>query len=475
MSFVAMKLNDGGVKLSTSQSTTNVQGAQMRYPLPVLTLVATATFFPMFAMADNDQNRNRDNSPESESIQLGPRPFYLVDGMSESPLKRKLMQCKAGPFHRTDFSIGHRGAALQFPEHTKEAYQGGARQGAGIVECDTTFTKDGELVCRHAENDLHTTTNILVTDLADKCSKPFTPATFDSSGNRLTAASAECRASDLTLAEFKTLTGKMDASNPNARTAAEYLGGTASWRTDVYTGRGTLMTLRESIQLNQSLGVKHTPELKESVMDPAIGHKRIDDIFKFPTSRTPQQNYAQAFVDVLVDEGVKPRDIWPQSFNVDDVLYWIDHTPYGEQAAYLLDFNSTDPVNDIIIQPPYNTMDRMAYFKMLKKRGVRVIAPAMPALLALDAQNQIVPSKLAKDLKAMGFELITWTFERADLRQGASKAGFYYDFDPTGVAIKKDSDMYEALDVLAREVKILGIFSDWPATVTYYANCMGLE
>ena len=33
--------------------------------------------------------------------------------------------------------------------------------GAGIVECDVTFTKDKQLVCRHAQNDLHTTTNIL--------------------------------------------------------------------------------------------------------------------------------------------------------------------------------------------------------------------------------------------------------------------------------------------------------------------------
>jgi len=79
------------------------------------------------------------------------------------------------------------------------------------------------------------------------------------------------------------------------------------------------------------------------------------------------------------------------------------------------------------------------------------------------------------DLKVLGFGIITWTFERAALRQGVSNAGYYYDFDPTGAAIKKDSDMYKALDVLAREVKILGIFSDWPATVTYYANCMGLK
>jgi glycerophosphoryl diester phosphodiesterase len=35
--------------------------------------------------------------------------------------------------------------------------------------------------------------------------------------------------------------------------------------------------------------------------------------------------------------------------------------------------------------------------------------------------------------------------------------------------------MYLALDVLAQDVGILGIFSDRPATVSYYASCMGLE
>lgn len=37
------------------------------------------------------------------------------------------------------------------------------------------------------------------------------------------------------------------------------------------------------------------------------------------------------------------------------------------------------------------------------------------------------------------------------------------------------SDMYKTLDVLAQKVGILGIFSDWRTTVTYYANCMGLK
>jgi len=49
--------------------------------------------------------------------------------------------------------------------------------GAGIIECDVTFTADRELVCRHAQCDLHTTTNVLeIPELAEKCSVPFTPA-----------------------------------------------------------------------------------------------------------------------------------------------------------------------------------------------------------------------------------------------------------------------------------------------------------
>ena len=80
--------------------------------------------------------------------QIGPRPFYLVDKMSPSTLKRKLEQCEEHPFfYKTDFTIGHRGGGtLQFPGHTKESHEAGARMVAGIQECDVTFTKDGELV-----------------------------------------------------------------------------------------------------------------------------------------------------------------------------------------------------------------------------------------------------------------------------------------------------------------------------------------
>ena len=57
-----------------------------------------------------------------ESIHLGPRPVFLVEDMDEGPLKEKLSQCSGKPVSKRDFSIGHRGAALQFPEHTRESY-----------------------------------------------------------------------------------------------------------------------------------------------------------------------------------------------------------------------------------------------------------------------------------------------------------------------------------------------------------------
>ena len=102
--------------------------------------------------------------------------------------------------------------------------------GAGIVECDVTFTKDKELVCRHSQYDLHTTTNILAIPACRQVhASQFVPARIalaaHSSRRRLpNAARATSRS-----AEFKTLCGKMDASNPRAPTPAEFLGGTADF------------------------------------------------------------------------------------------------------------------------------------------------------------------------------------------------------------------------------------------------------
>jgi len=409
------------------------------------------------ASSTNDLEISENTESATINIQLGPRPFFLVDDMEDSALKTELQACANGPFMKSDFSIGHRGAAMQFPEHTKESFEAAARMGAGILECDVTFTQDKELVCRHSQCDLHTTTNILATDLANKCSEAFTPAIIDpNTGDVIAPASAKCCTSDITLAEYKTLQGKMDGANKNATTVEDYLQGTANWRTDLYTSRGTLLTHKESIELFKQLGTKMTPELKSpSVTMPFDGFSQTD--------------YAQKMINEYKEAGVAADHVFAQSFMLDDVLYWIQNEPeFGAQAVYLDDEVYKNDPNENLDLVGYN--NQIQAMPNLKAQGVNYIAPPMYTLVELDSNNNIVPSAYATAAKEAGINLITWTIERSGLLK--SGGGWYYQ--TTKNAINNDGDMMELLDVLAQDVGIKGIFSDWPATVTYYANCKGL-
>ncbi|MCF4173217.1 glycerophosphodiester phosphodiesterase family protein [Vibrio sp. McD22-P3] len=381
-----------------------------------------------------------------EPANLGPRPAYLVNSMDDSPLKDKLLSCSNGAFERSDFSIGHRGAAMQFPEHTKESYLAAIEMGAGVLECDVTFTKDKQLVCRHSQSDLHTTTDVLAhPDLAKKCTIPFQPA--DPSTGK--DAQVECRTSDFTLAEFKRLKGKMDGANPKATTIEEYMQGTPSWRTDLYAQSGTLMTHAESAALFKKHGVKVTPELKSAAVE-------------MPFDGFSQEMYAQKLIDELKAAGFAPSDTYVQSFNLNDVKYWIAETPeFGEQAVYL----------DDRVYEQKDFVASLENMKDLHKQGVNIIAPPLFALVQLDDKGQIVASDYAKLAKQADLDIIAWTLERSGpLNNGG---GWYYQ--SVKPAITKDGDMMVMLDVLAKDVGVLGVFSDWPATVTYYANCMDIE
>jgi glycerophosphoryl diester phosphodiesterase len=427
---------------------------------PVVTVSAAADRFAQ------DDDRRPSRGPH---VQLGPRPFYLVDKMDSSKLQRDLQRCTERPFFsQTEFSIGHRGGApLQFPEHTKESHEAGARMGAGILECDVTFTSDGELVCRHDQCDLHTTTNILVTPLADKCTQRFSPAEFDASGRRTKTASALCCTSDLTLQEFKSLKGKMDAFDPNAETPEEFQGGTANWRTDLYATGGTLLSHKESIQLIKSLGAKFTPELKGPNRGAGL---QVEAVFG------GQARYAQALINDYKEARIAPEDVFAQSFNRHDVLYWIQHEPrFGKQAVYLDDRYET-------IQPPLDPNDPQTWkpsMQELAAQGIKIIAPPMWVLLTVE-NGEIVPSLYAREARKAGLDIITWTLERSGRivedvlpTKGTTSPSFYYQ--STLDALQNDGAILVTLDVLARQVGILGIFSDWSATVTFYANCMGLK
>lgn len=232
-------------------------------------------------------------------IELGPRPYFLVNNMTEGPLKARLSSCKEKSTRSSRWSIGHRGGApLQFPEHSKESNLAGARMGAGVLECDVAFTKDRQLVCRHSQCDLHTTTNIVaVLELNAKCRQPFRPAADGK------PASAECCTSDLTLAEFKSLCAKMEGFNANATNPHDYLAGTPSWRTDFYATCGTVMDHKEHIALVEALGLRHTPELKA----PAVR-------MPFDGNYT-QCLYAQQMIDNYKEAGVPASRVLAQSFH----------------------------------------------------------------------------------------------------------------------------------------------------------------
>jgi glycerophosphoryl diester phosphodiesterase len=417
--------------------------------VPHMRLIAGAIFalpllfaVPAFA-ADAATGWGKDHD---RPVQIGPRPFFLVEQLKDEALKTKLQQCFKGPFKQTAFSIGHRGATMQFPEHTAESYKAGAVMGAGILECDVAFTKDKQLVCRHSQCDLHTTTNILaVPELAAKCTQPFTPA--DAAAGK--KATANCCTSDITLAEFKTLKGKMDASNPAAKTPEEFMGGTAAWRTDLYASPGTLLTHGESIALIKELGAKFTPELKTpSVKMPYEGNYT-------------QETYAQQMIDDYKKAGISPADVFPQSFLLDDVLYWIKAEPeFGKQAVFL----------DETLEKPEDVEKAIKRMPELYAKGVRYYAPPLFALVTVGENGKMVASPLAKAAKAAGVKLITWSLERS----GPLKTGGGWYYMGLEKIINNDGQILELLDTLAKDAGVVGVFSDWPATTTFYANCMGL-
>ncbi|KAL2196683.1 PLC-like phosphodiesterase [Corynascus similis CBS 632.67] len=369
--------------------------------------------------------------------------------MDEGPLKRKLASCFEKDMKRSDWSISHRGGGtMQFPEHTYASIMAGTRMGAGIQECDVTFTKDKQLVCRHAQCDLHTTTNVVaIPELNAKCTVPFKPALNGS------VATAKCCTSDFTLDELKQLCAKMDASNPAATTPAEFLGGTPGYRTDLYAKTcQRILSLREYIDLVDALGLKFTAELKTPEVP-----------MPFPAgSDYTQAKFAQQLVDEFKAAKISPKRVWLQSFLYDDLLYWIDAEPKWAQQAVLLDESA-----DAAMTMP----EAVANLEKYAKAGVKIVAPPLQYLVTVK-EGKIVPSEYALTAKRVGLKIITWSLERSGWLGDGSGGGYYYS--SIANITNNEGDVYNLLHVLAQDVGVLGVFSDWSATVTYYANCFGL-
>ena len=217
-------------------------------------------------------------------------------------------------------------------------------QGAGIVECDVTFTKDRELICRHAQCDLHTTTNVVtIPELNAKCTTPFVPG-----------EDPVCCASDFTLDEIKMMCAKMDSRVSGALTAEEYVDGTVSWRTDLYsTNCPKVPTHAESIELMMEYSVKFTPELKAPAVE-----------MPFEGDYT-QEDYAQQLIDEYEHYGVRPEEVWPQSFMWTDVVYWVKNTRFHQAVALEGDYDMYEAT-----KRKFND-----HVSILVNAGVKILAP----------------------------------------------------------------------------------------------------
>ena len=319
----------------------------------------------------------------SRVVEPGSRPLELIESIQNTALKQQLNDCRGMSFSPSDFSIGHRGAPLGYPEHSLEGYVAAADMGAGLIECDAVPTKDGELVCRHSECDLATTTNILQTPLARKCSQPFTRAT--STNN----ATAKCCTRDLTLKEFATLCARADASDPRAKSVNQFLRRTESPVIENPLTCGKVMSHRESIELVSSLDRKHIPELKE------FGEQtRLREL-------TGGFEYRDKIVQNYQDAGVSPSDVFLQSFDIEDVLYWKSAYPkFGENAVWL-DGRNKNP----FFKPTLEDMQR------LKEKGIDIIAPPIPVLVRTVENGELALSDYARFAKSVGLRIMTWTFE----------------------------------------------------------------
>ena len=330
--------------------------------------------------------------PRLTKVSIGPRPFYLLSQMNDDdPLKQALGQCadRIVEYRTSDFVIGHRGAALQFPEHTFQSHDAASRMGAGLVECDVNLTKDKKLVCRHMRCDLHLTTNVLlVPELAKKCSDPFQPAQHGVN------AKAKCCTTDFTLEEIQSLCGKMHSCNMKAKSPKTYVGNTPGWQTDLYSHDCPKIQSHEDyVRTVDSNSGSFVPEFK-----------MLDYDFTKREDGYTREMYVRQILDDYKD--IDPLRVYVQGFTWKDMYYVAKYKPQYRQNSFALDKNMATAW--------YTKQQLRGHFAALVENGIPAVAPAIFMLLEVDKHGNIVPSQYAKVAREMGLEIIAWTLERSD-------------------------------------------------------------
>ena len=175
--------------------------------------------------------------------------------------------------------------------------------GAGIVECDVTFTKDKELVCRHSQCDLHTTTE-----------HPRHPR----AGGEMLAALHAGRPGRDKAGEREMLHQR---HHPRRVPAPEGQDGRLRQERD--DGARTTWPARQ-------IGGPISMRRRRHADDPCREHQAVQGARRQIHARaegaeradavrrtSPQEAYAQKLVDEYKAAGIDPKDVFAQSFDLE--------------------------------------------------------------------------------------------------------------------------------------------------------------
>ncbi|KAJ3263480.1 Glycerophosphodiester phosphodiesterase GDPDL3 [Chytriomyces hyalinus] len=401
------------------------------------------------------------------------------------------------PLARNFETIGHRGAALVAPEETLRSYEIAVDSGAGFIECDASVTKEMDLICRHSVCDLHYTTDILMhhPNLAAKCSSPFTPAVTNT-----TKASATCCTFDFTLDEMKQLCATMESDlNPNATRVQDYVLGKPAFRSiGVRDGECVKMvTMKEFLEFAKTKRVNVIPELKDTTEHSTMSFlkskgasietladlfaKNLRDAgFSAPFDKTYKDAGKNGTLGIMQTFDRRVAKIWKQNNKDLPVLYLIQSP-----------MNTTTIEKDCASASDCGTPDVL---RNLMKLGVEIFAPALNGLVAAAKNHRYVEHQYSKDIKALAKELGlkdkvflgSWSLERsacvsqygdgtfnAEAGLGAiGGCGWYYNSVEGYASFGQHEDALLMMDALFTKAGVVSLFSDFPATVSMYSNCV---
>lgn len=216
---------------------------------------------------------------------------------------------------------------------------------------------------------------------------------------------------------------------------------------------------------------------------------------------------AGTVADMMVEEGFQP---WPkpgeparafgslkgimQTFDHRIAAYWKTTRPQLS-VEYMWETDQMDNEEGALCHPSNGDLTGnvggdcggKALIKNLSDLGVDLFAPAIPVLVANGPHRNVVPSRTAAFLKELNVPHIgSWSLERqgCEVRDQVSpevpgqvmapcgQTNAFYFAPVENSSTFQHVDVLQVLDVLFRDIGLAGLFSDFPATVSMYVNCI---